>query len=362
MKRSLMRPTDVLFPLASIAASKLGNVYSPFYVLICYYILQLFSLCAVDCFRNAASREPGVRRVDKRFGGAILPILFAIGVSILLFLKFAEESSELIYIMPTFGAAVCLIFEQLFEERMHAIGKSVDVVMMSVVSSVLFFGGMMLDSCWKLESPLDSIFTLCGAGMGMVISMIASLISEPLKSFSLVPRNLGFIPKALVQTLLYPAAMCVILFMQVRRGDDYIHALEKYLALPLLYGLIPWRLSRTVCRRTQDESRTLNLLLIGFAALGIIYHAPFEMMGFYFKGVEIYQIAMHICSEALIVALICGAIVFCAPSVRFYVGTILIVVAGNMCRWDPPYGGYIIIALCLIAVVLNLKKAFLKKI
>jgi len=358
MKRSLMRLTDILFPLAGIAACICGNTYSPFYVFFCYYMIQFFSLCPVDSFRNAAAREPGVRKVDKRFGGAILPILFGIGVSLLLFRFMTDEPAEIIYVFPMLGAAACLIIEQLFEERMHAIGKSVDVLMMSIVSSVLLFTGMMLDTCWKLEPPMDAIFTLCGAALGMLISIIASFVAEPLHSFSIIPRNLGFIPKASIQTLFYPAAMCAVMFMQIRRGDGYIHALEEYLAFPLLIGLIPWRLSRTVCRRAQDESRSLNLLLIGCAALAIIVHMVFEMDFIYFRDVEIF----HICAEGMVLALICGAIVFCAPSIRFYIGTILIIAACNLHQFYIPYVEYISIALSLIAVLLNLKKAFLKKV
>ena len=72
MKRGLMRPTDILFPLAGIAAALLNFPEILTETILYYYMLQIFSLCAVDSFRNAAAREPGVRRVDKRFGGALI--------------------------------------------------------------------------------------------------------------------------------------------------------------------------------------------------------------------------------------------------------------------------------------------------
>ena len=78
MKRSLMRPTAVLFPLALLAAALLGNAAAVAELFICYCVMQLFTLCSVDAFRNAAAREPGVRRVDKRFGGTFPVVILGI--------------------------------------------------------------------------------------------------------------------------------------------------------------------------------------------------------------------------------------------------------------------------------------------
>ena len=75
MKKILMRPAAALFPLALI----LGGAES-IPLLPIYFALQIFSLCAVDSFRNAAAREPGLRRADRRFWGAVLPLLVSLAL------------------------------------------------------------------------------------------------------------------------------------------------------------------------------------------------------------------------------------------------------------------------------------------
>ena len=358
MKRSLMRPTDVLLPLAGIAAALATDTLIPSTLFFLVYMLQVFSLCAVDAFRNAAAREPGLRRVDKRFGGAFPQILLGIGLSIGFCWLMIEENTEMMNLVAMLGAAACVVIEQLFEERLHAIGRSVDVKLMALLSSMLLCAGMVLDGIWDLEPPLQGIFTLCGAGLGLLVEIINSFALEPVHGYSLVPRNLGFVPKAAVQSLLYPVAMCALMLMQARRGEKYIDALEEYLALPLIIGMIPWRLSRTVCRRASDESRPLNLLLVSIAALAVIAHAALEMWDLRIVDAEL----VHICADGLVLALVCAIIVFCAPGWRLYAGAALVMIAGSLGSFYIPHGEWIAMGLCVIAVVLNLKKAFLRKV
>ena len=360
MKRSLMRPTDVVLPLAGIAAMCVDRLV-PMMIFVYYFMLQLLSLCAVDSFRIAAAREPGVRRVDKRFTGSILPLLLGMGLSLLILHYIGDGEQKISEAFPVLGAAMCMTIEQLFEERMHAIGKSVDVTMMSIVSGLLLFAGMVLDGFWMDEEAMNCIFTLCGAGLGALVAMIASFIAEPLRAFSLIPRNIPFCPKAAVQSLLYPAAMAALMISQGMRGDEFVVAIEEYLILPLLIGLVFWRISRTVCRRASDESRPLNLLLVSAAALAVIIH---QMHGLNIIPGNLAELT-YICAEGMILLLICAIIVFCAPGWRLYTGAILLAAACSMNVLLPgfyPYAGYASIALCIIAAVLNMHKAFLKKV
>lgn len=353
MKKSLMRPTDIVLALAGIAAACVDPLL-PLTLFIYYFILQLFTLCAVDSFRNAAAREPGVRRVDRRFTGSIFPLLLGIAL-FLLFLKLINRGEgEISEAIPLLGAAACVIIEQLFEERMHAIGKSVDVVLMSVVSGLLLFAGMVLDSFWMDGESLKCTFTLCGAGLGALVAMIASLTAEPLRAFSLVPRNVPFCPKAAVQALLYPAAMCALMIHEGRLSGEYG-------ILALLIGLAFWRLSRTVCRRAADESRPLNLMLVCATAVSVIIYQLFKL-GIVPGG---WAEPAYICAEGMILLLICTIVVFCAPGWRLYAGAVLLAIACSLNVLLPgfyPHAGYISIALCIIAVVLNLHKAFLRKV
>ena len=79
MNRRLMRPTAALFPLAALIAAAMGSALDGRLMLL-YYALQLFTLCAVDCFRNGAAREAGVRRADRRFGGGITQLVLGTGL------------------------------------------------------------------------------------------------------------------------------------------------------------------------------------------------------------------------------------------------------------------------------------------
>jgi len=242
------------------------------------------------------------------------------------------------------AASGCIIIELLFEERMHALSHPSDGMILSVVANVLLFAGLMIDSSAGMAAPvnLSEFYTVCGAGLGMLISIITSYIIEPMHAFSLIPRNIGFFPKACVQTLLYPVAAALFLGLNVS----------------FFAGLILWRLSRTVCRRAADESRPLNLLLMATSVLSMAVVMYQHLVGF---------------SIAAAVAILCVVAVFCAPSWRIYLGTALVMFANaqlflktsmpqewNMfpTEWTIPF----VCICCVIAIILNLHKAFLKKV
>lgn len=330
MKRSLMRPTAALFPLVLLAATLFGNGITITNLFFYYCVIQLHSLCSVDSFRNAAAREPGIKRVDRRFSGTWLMIIMGIAVSVVIeyFVSWKQEQIMLVV------AAGCIVIEQLFEERMYALSHTSDGAILSIISNVLLLAGLIVDSDKGIISPINisGFYTVCGAALGMMISIVTSYIIEPMHAFSLIPRNIGYFPKAAVQTLLYPVLLLFVFHEAV------------------IVGFVFWRLSRTVCRRTQDESRPLNLMLITATGAAIIT----SMFGL---SVD-YPVA-------LFVSLICVAIVFCAPSWRFYGGIALIAAAisalapGAELKTIFKVG---IIACVVIAIIINLHKAFLKKV
>lgn len=331
MRRGLMRPAAALFPIVLLLAALFGNGEEVANLFFYYCVIQLFSLCSVDSFRNAAAREPGVKRVDRRFSGTWIPVIFGIAVCVFAeYLLEWNQNSTLLII-----AAGCIIFEQLFEERMYALSHPSDGVILSVVSNGLLLAGLLIDSSSGVLAPMNAsgFYTVCGAGLGMMISIITSYIIEPMHAFSLIPRNIGFFPKACVQTLLYPV-LTLMVFPEPG----------------VIVGFMLWRLSRTVCRRAQDESRLLNLLLVTVAGAAIVASV---------YGLNIdYPIAIFI-------ALVCAAIVFCAPGWRFYVAVALITAALGILITGMEMGIILdiaIIACAAIAVVLNLHKAFLRKV
>lgn len=344
MKRSLMRPTTVLFPLALMIASLLGGAENVARLLCVFYLIQILSLCAADCFRNAAAREPGVRRVDKRFSGAIVQLLVGalLAGSTWHALKMDARAG-----WSLFAIGVLVNIEQLFEERMYAMCRNADGVVLSIISKLLLLGGMLMDVSGGVDELLNwtNFYTLCGAGLGMVISVVSCCAIEPMRAFSLIPRNLAFYPKAALQTLLYPAVMALVAYLGTWWDESVLdHVLELAGSMEFLSGLLLWRLARTVCRRSNDESRALNLLLVGAVSALTI------------AGADNYAAAAW-------VALCCATIVFCAPSWRLYAGVGLLWIALGFMESDMDRIHMLICIGCaIIAFVLNLHKAFLRKV
>ena len=349
-----MRPTAALFPLAALIAAAKGSALAGRLMLL-YYALQLFTLCAVDCFRNGAAREPGVRRADKRFGGGITQFLLGTGLLLAALLLCSELKPH--FSAGLFAAAGCVTLEQLFEERMYALGRRVDGVVLSVIANLLLVAGLLMDGAGGVEMnlpvALDAPFTLGGAALGALIALGTAYLVESAHGFSLKPVNLALMPRACVQTLLYPAAtlaICTVLPKNVRKG---FAGLE-----PLLYGLILWRLARTTCRRTDEESRPLNLLLVALTAIPAAIGAVLPELTL--CGLPIISFA-----AAAALAALCAGVVFCAPAWRYWLGFALVLAADALLvlkplpeRWNMIAG----CACCLIAVILNLHKAFLRRV
>lgn len=353
MNGRLMRPTAALFPLAALIAAAMGSALAGRLVLL-YYAMQLCTLCAVDCFRNGAAREPGVRRADRRFGGGITQLVLGIGLLLAGMLLCPVLKPH--FNAGLFAAAGCVTLEQLFEERMYALGRRVDGVVLSVIANLLLVAGLLLDGAGGVELELphvaDCPFTLGGAALGALIALGTAYLVEPGHGFSLKPMNLALFPRACVQTLLYPAAALAIAAVLPEDVREMYVGLE-----PLLYGLILWRLARTTCRRTDEESRPLNLLLVLLMALPVVTAALLPELTLCGMPMISYE------GSAALAALCAGA-VFCAPAWRYWLGFALVLAANALTVLKPLPDKWNMAAsctCCLIALVLNLHKAFLRK-
>ena len=349
MNGRLMRPTAALFPLALLIAAAMGRAQAASLGLL-YYGIQLCTLCAVDCFRNGAAREAGVRRVDRRFGGGIFQMMLGIGLMLAAMLLCPVLKKQ--FSAALFAAAGCVTLEQLFEERMFALGRRLDGVVLSGIANLLLVAGLMMDGAGGVEAnlplALDAPFTLGGAALGALIALGTAYLVEPAHGFSLKPVNLALMPRACVQTLLYPAAALALV---VALRDASVPA------EPLLYGMILWRLARTTCRRTDEESRPLNLLLMALMAMPAIVWA-LRSDGT-LCGMELRPFA-----AASLLAGICAGAVFCAPAWRYWLGCALLLAAGALNALHPLPAVWNAVAVCacgLLALVLNLHRAFLRR-
>lgn len=330
MKQRLMRPTAALFPIVGIAGALWGNANCTTGIIVFYYLIQLLSLCVVDCFRNSAAQEPGIRRVDRRFSGSAIPLAIGMLFTWLLWRFAISPRWQIDGWQSAYIAAVLVCIEHMFEERMYAFGRRMDGVMLSCIANGLLLMGLLLD-----RGRETGLYEVTGAGLGALISVCTSYAIEPIHGLSFVPISVGFCVTAMPQTLLYITAAAA--------ATALVGLKAEIAAIPFLFGLIPWRLARTNCRRAQDESPALNLLLILFAALPTAAAAWIPEM----------QI-IAICTN---IALICSAAVFCAPSVRLYAGIILTAAA-----FIPYPSPFISAALALAAILININRAFLRKV
>lgn len=337
MKKMLMRPTAALFPAVLLVSTLVGDDYMAINMYYWWLVLQLGTLCSADAFRNAAAQEPGIRRVDRRFSGTWLMLIP--GILLLLgYMMWASgtEASIAQLIVPAIPV-VCIYIEQMFEERMFALSRRTDGVVLSVISNILLLLGLLMDNSGGVAAPIamDGFYTACAAGLGMVISIATSYGVEMMHGFSLKPVNIPFFPKAAAQGLLYSLAVLPVAVI----GDGGV-----------LAGLMIWRLSRTVCRRSADESRKLNLMLVAACAALII------------AGIwlPLQQYAL-----GAIAAMVCAAVVYCAPGWRLYAGMALVIAACGLQAHEllpQMWNMGTVILLGAAAIILNAHKAFLRKV
>ena len=335
MRRWLVRPAAALFPLAAL----LGGAFSPVLALrlmLCYFSVALLSGCAAEAFRNAAAREPGRRRVDGRFFGGLVMILLAGAICCAL----CAYLNKIDALCGALVASICINIEHLFEERSYALGRREDGPMSAAVSALLLAAGLALDA--RTEAPLNlpGFYTAASAALGALIAAAVSLTVAPLARISLLPRNLGFFPRAAVQSLLYPA-LCAALTR---------FCPNEFSLLPALAGLTLWRLARTPCRRTQNEGRAFNLMIILACAVSVA------------AATILPQAAAY--ARALLLALICSLAVFAAPAPRPYAGAIALIAAELLLETALLPGNWRIVAicaLCVAAVAANLRPALMRR-
>lgn len=337
MKQRLLRPTAALFPIVGIAGILCGRAETVRSFFLYYYLLRIFTLDTVGCFRNGAAREPGVRRVDRRFSGSLLPLLIG-GICVYMVVPiFLPNIYENIHAVGQYTdvAAGLVTTEHLFEERTYALGRRVDGVILSCVTNGLLLLALLL----YRESPqaANVPYLLLGAGLGVIISVATSFAIEPMHGFSLKPIDLRELGSSSPQTFLYPLVALLVGYLACHRG------FRGDVLFPFLYGLIPWRLARTPARRSADESYPLNLLLISIAATTAAAAA--------------WCPALWPCAIAATIALLCGVCVYCMPSWRLLKGIALVIAA-----LIPFFFPYCNALLAIVAIDLNLKNALRRKI
>lgn len=354
MNKGHMRLVDICFPLSGIAAALMDFPYVLTEIFMVYYMLQVLSLCAVDSFRNAAAQERDVQGINRRFGGGLAQLGIGFILCAVMGCIGGEDFAYVASTLLVLCSVTFVLIEQLFEERMRALGKSGIALRMGIVSAMLFIAGVFAEEMLALDEPFYGMILFCCTGLGTAIAGFQSHRTAPLEGLSFQPRNMRFCAKACVQTLLFPTALFFMLLMEIDRGERYIPVVEWETVLPLCLGLIPWRLCRAVHRRTREESRGAGFIALASGALGVIACALLELMPYGFDHIELARI----CADTLVLAMMCSVIVFCRANIRLCAGMALVAAAGWLLRIYIPYGELIVAAMCVLAVIANLKDIF----
>lgn len=294
-KRRLLRHSAAFFPLTLLAAAVFGDLNLTLDLLRAYFALQIASLCAPTAFCNAAAREPSPKRVGRRFRGAMVQLL--IGAALILgAMHFFPQALSRLKI-EALVAALFVIIEQTFEERLFALSRRVDGTLLSLIANALLLLGLTLDSGAFLgnATPLAHPYLLSACLTSALLGATLAALLAGGSGFSPLPLNYAFAPNAMVQELFYPAALMCLVALEKFEIDLY----------PALVGWTLWRLSRTVCRRKRAESKPLDWLLVAAAWIALI-------LALFFPPLLPYALA---CCAALL----CAAIVYLAPSLRLYI-------------------------------------------
>ena len=319
MKNRLIRPASALFP-ASMAVCCAFMPDFTLRILLAYLAITLLSLCSAEAFRNAATREPSPRRVDRRFFGGLTMILLSTVIVSLICVSLGRWSTMYLAVLAGFA----LNIEQMFEERSYALGNAIDAPLMALVCALLTVGGALTK---------QEMFVSLALVAAALFALLLSLLRTQPQCFDPLPRNLGFFPKAALQSLLYPL-VCIGLYLY--------NPGEKTLTAALIGGVL-WRTARTPCRRTADEARQFNLFALTFTAVLLCLNAYLQMDS----------------GAAALVSLLCVFAVYLTPTLRLCLGTTMLT-AAFVCQITkiPAYVAY---ALCAAALLLNIKPATLTK-
>lgn len=295
MKRKLLRPYAALFPPTLLASAVFGDQALTLRFLGAYFALQIASLCAPVAFCNAAAREPAMRRLGRRFWGGLTQLFLGAALLFcalrLVPLPFDARDGEILI------AALLVLIEQMFEERMTAVSRSVDATLLALISGVFVLLGLVLTAEGTLpnSTPLRYPYLLGGCVLSALLGAVLTLLLAGGRGFTPLPINYGFAPKAMAQELLYPALIAAAVVWG--KTEPTLPA--------VLTGWMLWRAIRSVCRRTRGESKAPDWFLC-------IVSAALSLLAYLFPTILPYAL----CASAV---LLCAMAVYLAPSPRLYV-------------------------------------------
>ena len=254
-KLRLIRPADAFLPAGLFIAALFTHplILMPF--LAYGFGIAALSLASCRGVRVAFAAQPSIRYVRGSVKAALLcqvgAALAGCGALKLLWPGFDAYAPLLA------GAGLLMNIEHTFYEYLFATGDGGSATMVRAITSALTAAGLILCDTFGGE-----VWWLTGGAAlsAAVASIIGIAIGGPLKG-RLNGQVFRCAPRALIQTLLYPAIAAAIL---------YFAPLKAGIA-PAFVGLALYELCKTPFRRSAMEARSLNrALLIALIAAALL--------------------------------------------------------------------------------------------
>lgn len=259
----LIRPIDGLLPIMFMAADLMGPHRFRGWFFTSWFVARMFSLFSADGVRMAFATQPGMKKVRGSTTMALLLQIFG-AICVISAVAFIYRGISLWSLALT-GIGLLLNIEQVFAECMRAQGDGYSADLCTLLTSVFFFTGVMLE---PTEIPIT---TLAMTGIGCLITLLLAVLTGGYRPSRLNKAVITHIPRSLIYGVAYPAAYFALIFTldmlcRGNSGKDIENIWnEKGLLAGFYAGLAVIQVIRTPFRRSEFECRTLWRVLAAIA-------------------------------------------------------------------------------------------------
>lgn len=244
-KYSNLRPPDAILPIAFLAASILGHEPSALTLFVCALIIHALSLASSHGVQAAFAWQTSIKDVRGSVKAALL--LQCAGFMISMALLPALLPDRRAALLPMLGAGWLLNIEHTFYEYLYAAGDGYSAALCQGLTGLFTLAGLSLAG-GNTKSPWIPGM----AGLAASVALVIAIAMGDGATGRLNAQVLKCAPRAMIYSLLYPAAFCAASRL-VRLPSP---------AVPFFAGLAVYALCRTPYRRARVEAAPMNRLLL----------------------------------------------------------------------------------------------------
>jgi len=264
MALRLLRPSDLLLPLAFLVASLVGRGEVALELFIVLYVTKLCALATADGLRAAYATQPSMKYVQGSTLTAFACQFFGIILACLIFYLIPGMRP----LLPLAPCGLLLNIEHVFYEYLCAVGDKKSALASRSITAVLTLLGLQLcmpphNGPFVLTS-VDPIWPLITCGLSALVELFISVALggrfHPVPNVEVFRRA----PLSMVHAALCPALILVALNLLWP---------ASFTPSPVFAGLLLHEACRTPFRRAPLESKDMNrllLIVVGAAASGLI--------------------------------------------------------------------------------------------